>query len=82
MPRFSKRKQLLCDVQDVLVTREASALLRDVLSSEDADEDNLEEFWEYKYEDIQGTRYATRLSHYQKRINSLAQATLQSEAHV
>ncbi|ETO64546.1 hypothetical protein F444_17954 [Phytophthora nicotianae P1976] len=47
MPRCSKRKQLLRHVQDVLVTREASALLRDVLGDEDSDEDDLDEFWEH-----------------------------------
>ncbi|ETL82716.1 hypothetical protein L917_17168 [Phytophthora nicotianae] len=67
IPRCSKRKQLLRHVQDVLVTREASALLRDVLSDEDSDEDDLDEFWEHKYEHIQGIRYATRPSYYQKR---------------
>ncbi|ETI41184.1 hypothetical protein F441_13502 [Phytophthora nicotianae CJ01A1] len=52
MPGCSKRKQLQCHVQNVLVTREASALIRDVLSDEHSDEDDLDEFWEHKNEHI------------------------------
>ncbi|OWZ17973.1 hypothetical protein PHMEG_0008002 [Phytophthora megakarya] len=69
MPRTSERKKLLRRAQKVLVKREAAAELRDLLSDEDSDEDDLDIYWALEYERLQATRYVLRTHMYLKRKN-------------
>ncbi|ETI31188.1 hypothetical protein F441_21688 [Phytophthora nicotianae CJ01A1] len=67
MPRSSSRQKLLRHVRGVLAKRQSSALIRELLSDDDSDEADLDEFWELEHERIQAKRYTAREANYRKR---------------
>lgn len=70
MPRLSAKQRELRRLSSILKQRASAALTRELLSDEDSDEAELDEYWAVEYERVQSTRYTSRPLHYRRRKDS------------
>ncbi|OWZ12341.1 hypothetical protein PHMEG_00014514 [Phytophthora megakarya] len=69
MPRLSAKQRDLRELRGILADRETAAIIRDVLSDADSDEEGLDEFWLFEHERVKVARFSGRPSSYMKRKN-------------